>query len=89
MADRTLVSYEETRLEYGPHWTLTASRSAAGAPGLFFTIKTSTGSPEDRHIVALNQEMTIYVEDGNEFLKPIIAWLEANPVTLTPETEKP
>lgn len=76
MANRTLATYEEKRLDTGPHWTLTVDRSAGGAPGLFFTIRTQTFDPEDRDIASLNQEMTVVVEDGNEFLKPVIEWLQ-------------
>lgn len=75
MSDRTLVHYLEPRNDEGPYWSLTIERSAAGQPGLFFTIKTQTFSDADRHIASLNHEMTIVVEDGNELLAPVLEWL--------------
>lgn len=75
MADRNLVHYEEPRLEHGPYWTLDIDRSANGQPGLLLTIKCGTYDERYRHIEALNQEMTIIVEDGNALLAPVLAWL--------------
>lgn len=72
MADRTLVRYEEPRLDDGPHWSLEISRSAAGQPGLFFTIqhKSLDGTFEE--------EMTVIVDDGNVLLAPVLAWLDGS-----------
>jgi hypothetical protein len=78
MSNRNLVTYEEERLPEGPHWMLQIDRSAGGQPGLFFTIKTESFSPDDRHIESLNQELTIVVDDGNALLAPVLDWLRAN-----------
>jgi hypothetical protein len=75
MANRVLVTYEEERLPEGAHWTLEIQRSAAGQPGLLFTIKTETFSEDDRHIESLNRELTIVVTDGNALLAPVLEWL--------------
>ena len=80
MGDRTLTSSTEERLPHGPYWTVGIDRSANGAPGLFFTITHESASKLG------HDEMSVYVKDGNEFLKPVIAWLAANPAT--PESEK-
>jgi hypothetical protein len=68
MSDRTLSTYEEPRLDDGPHWTITAERSAAGQPGVFFTIQ---------HVWAYGKtdELTIVVDDADKFLAPVFAWL--------------
>jgi len=81
MADRILSKYEEPRLEDGPHWSVEVSRSAGGAPGLFFTIKYES---VDGSIPST--DMTVLVEDGNEFLKPVIDWLATGPQA--PTTKK-
>lgn len=74
MADRNLVTYLESRNPEGPYWRLKIDRSAGGQPGLMFTISTEMFDP---HYARLNEELTIFVEDGNEVLAPVIAWLEA------------
>lgn len=76
MADRNLVHYEEERNPEGPYWTLDIDRSAAGQPGLFFTIESKTFSEADRHIESLNQRMTIVVKDGDALLRPVLEWLQ-------------
>ena len=75
MADRNLVHYEEERNSEGPYWTLDIERSAAGQPGLLFTIESKAFSESDRHIEALNRQMTIVVRDGNALLAPVLEWL--------------
>ena len=75
MADRNLVTFEEERNEHGPHWTLHIDRSAAGQPGLFFTIKTEMHAEADKHIESLNRELTVVVKDGVALLAPVLAWL--------------
>ena len=80
MGDRTLTSSTEERLPHGPYWTVSIDRSANGAPGIFVTITHGSASKLG------HDEMSVYVKDGNEFLKPVIAWLAANPTT--PESEK-
>lgn len=75
MADRTLVKYTEVRNPDGPYWTLTVERSAAGSPAVLITIKTETASLDDRHIKALNHEMTIVVDDVEKIIGPLIEWL--------------
>ena len=80
MGDRTLSRATEERLPHGPYWTINIDRSANGTPGLMITIHHRTA--EDFPV----EELTVHVEDGNEFLKPVIAWLAANPTTL--ESEK-
>lgn len=73
MADRTLVLYEEERNEFGPYWRLRIDRSAAGQPGLLFTISTEMYDAE--RYPNLSQELTIVVKDGNALLAPVIEWL--------------
>jgi len=75
MADRNIVTYEEDRNEHGPHWTLQIDRSAAGQPGLFFTIKTEAHSARDKLIDSLNQELTVVAKDGVALLAPVLSWL--------------
>jgi hypothetical protein len=72
MADRNLVTFEEERNEHGPHWTLEIDRSAAGQPGLFFTIKSEMHDPVYEK---LNQEMTVVVKDGVALFAPVLTWL--------------
>ena len=72
MANRNLVTFEEERNEHGPHWTLHIDRSAAGQPGLFFTIKSEMHDPVYEK---LNQEMTVVVSDGIALLAPVLSWL--------------
>lgn len=69
MADRTLVSYTEPKGDPGTSsYTMKVDRSAAGAPGLFFTI-----------INGLEEETTIYVVDGEALLEPVLEWLKNGP----------
>jgi hypothetical protein len=72
MADRNIVTFEEERNEHGPHWTLEIDRSAAGQPGLFFTIKSQM---HDRAYDKLDNEMTVVVKDGIALLAPVLSWL--------------
>ena len=71
MSDRNLVTYEEERLEDGPHWRLMIDRSSAGQPGLFFTISFDSVDASLPH-----QEMTVVVDDGVALLTPVIRWLQ-------------
>lgn len=64
MGDRTLVLYTESDKAEHPY-RLRIERSSAGAPQLFFTI-----------INELEEEATIIVDDGNELLRPVLAWLQ-------------
>lgn len=75
MADRNIVTYEEDRNDDGPHWTLEIDRSAAGQPGLFFTIKTEMHSARDKMIEPLNRELTVVAKDGVALLAPVLQWL--------------
>lgn len=70
MSDRTLVEYQEERNEEGPYWRLEIQRSAAGQPGLLFTISYESfdGSLDPA-------ELTILVDDGNTLLAPVLEWL--------------
>lgn len=79
MGDRTLARYEEPRNEEGPHWSLEIDRSAAGAPGLLFTIHNDPfeGSPLKA------EQMTVVVEDGRSLLAPVNAWLEGRAPVIT------
>lgn len=73
MSNRTLVTYEESRLWDGPYWTLEIQRSAAGRPGILITIR------EEPYNEALEpREMTISVKDANDIIRPIKRWLEEN-----------
>jgi hypothetical protein len=70
MSDRTLVKYEEPRSHKGPYWGLTIERSAAGQPGLFFTI-----SHRSFDGTLKGEELTVMVDDGRALLAPVIEWL--------------
>lgn len=77
MSNRTLVTYEEKRLPEGPYWTLEVQRSAAGQPGILFTIRQEAFG--DAYIPGgwnKREEMTIFVEDANEIIGPIQNWLD-------------
>lgn len=73
MADRTILDYEELRLEYGPHWSLNIERSSSGEPTILMTI---THMAHDGKAYPTEQ-MTIVVEDAPTVLAPLIKWLEA------------
>ncbi len=73
MSNRTLVEYLEPRNEFGPYWTLEVQRSAAGQPGLLFTI-TGKMYDEEKH-PELTQQLTVVVKDGWEIVNPILEWL--------------
>lgn len=73
MANRVLVEYEEDRYEFGPHWTLEVQRSASGRPGLVFSI---AGRMHDRNYRDLDQELTVFVDDGWAVIQPILDWLQ-------------
>ena len=77
MADRTLVEYEEPRLDDAPHWTVRIERSAAGQPGLFFITKFESVDGSLPEV-----EQCVVVEDGRAFLAPVLAWLDPQPVRL-------
>ena len=70
MSDRNLVSYDEPRLPDGPYWRLRIDRSAAGAPGLLFTIEHASFDG-----TLPLQDMTVIVEDGRALLAPVLKWL--------------
>lgn len=63
MSDRNLVTYEEPADHEGPNYTLRIDRSAAGAPGLLFTIEVG------------GIESTVIVKDGRKLLEPVTEWL--------------
>ena len=72
MSNRTLVAYEEERHGGEPHWRLEIERSAAGTPGLLFTISYKMHNRQYAH---LDREMIVIVKDGNALLAPVMAWL--------------
>lgn len=72
MSDRNLVRYVEKRNPEGPYWRLNIDRSTGGQPGILLTISMDMFDPKYSH---LNQEMTIFVDDGNAVLKPVLDWL--------------
>lgn len=69
MANRTLSTYVEST--HGMTFRLDVERSASGQPGLFFDIYAEDG---DGTVFA---DTCVFVRDGNEFLAPVIAWLNA------------
>jgi len=88
VSDRILSQAREARRPGGPLWTITAGRSAIGAPGVFFTIENMAADPEQRHIAAMNREMTIFIDDGNAFLAPVTEWLNKDELAVS-ETPAP
>ena len=71
MADRTLVKYEESRLDDGPYWTLRIERSSSGKPGLFFII--CHKSFDDSY---QPEELSVFIADGRKLLEPVLKWLD-------------
>jgi hypothetical protein len=69
MSDRRLVEYIEERNEYGPWWTLTIERSAAGPPGVLITIRN-----QDYEKKIWDEQTTIIVHDAVSVLEPVITW---------------
>ena len=70
MADRTLVKYEEPRLDDGPYWTLRIERSSGGKPGLFFVIRHKSFGDSYQP-----EELSVFVDDGKKLLEPVLKWL--------------
>lgn len=68
MADRTLISYQEPRLEHGPYWRLRIERSAAGAPRGLVIIEFASfdGTLPD-------EEMCVVLDDLR-ILQPALDW---------------
>ena len=71
MADRTLVTYQESRLDDGPYWTLSIERSAGGTPGLFFVIRHKSFGDSYQA-----EELSVFVDDGKKLLEPVLKWLD-------------
>ena len=86
MSDRILSQVRESRVPGGQVWTLTAGRSAAGAPRMFFTIEAKMPDLKDQGIEALNREMTIFIDDGDVFLAPVLEWLNGEEKLAVSET---
>jgi len=69
MADRTLVSYTEPDDGGAASpYTIKIDRASDGVPGLFITI-----------INGLEEESTIFVDDGEKLLEPVNDWLKNGP----------
>ena len=83
MSDRILSQVRESRVPGGQVWTLTAGRSADGAPRMFFTIESKMPDPKDQGIELLNREMTIFIDDGDVFLAPVMEWLNRDKLAVS------
>ena len=83
MSDRILSQAREARMPGGQVWTLTAGRSADGAPRMFFTIESKMPDPKDQGIELLNREMTIFIDDGDVFLAPVMEWLNRDKLAVS------
>lgn len=70
--DGTLTEQRDGEMGYeGAHAAISIERSAAGAPGLFFTLT-------DYHGNGLSGESSVFVPDGAAFLAPVLEWLNAD-----------
>lgn len=69
MAARTLSTYTEHA--GGMTFTLNVERSAAGQPGLIFAVEARNADG------TAFVDTCVLVDDGNEFLAPVLEWLNA------------